>query len=67
MAAKETRLKARDESFDLALAVVQYHVARQMEPPPAELPRLYLEMRDRAHRLVTKTARASAENQPTCP
>jgi hypothetical protein len=49
-------LEARDESFDLALAVLAYDAARHTVPAPGELAHLYLDMRDRAERLVAKIA-----------
>ena len=54
----EAALERRDESFDLALAVLKYDQAETDE----ELMHSYIEMRDRARRLVAKIARAAVEN-----
>jgi hypothetical protein len=55
-------LLLRNESFDLALAVMQHDAALRTTPAPAGLPLLQLEMRDLARRMLAKIARASAGN-----
>jgi hypothetical protein len=62
-AVAQEALSWRDDSFDLALMVMRYDVALRTTPPPPDLLRLQLEMRDLARRVLAKIARASIENQ----
>jgi hypothetical protein len=59
----ESLLEARDEGFDLALAVVRFDEAETN----AELMLCFLDMRDRAGRLIAKIAGIANENRRPSP